>query len=433
MPGYIEDRWTKTGPVDPETKKAPRVRTDLWGKCKRYRVCGIPGVRKRSFERKADAETWKSKTQADMLRGEFVDHRDGSMTLASYVATEYWPTRTGDPATLQTMESRINNRIVAFLGSQPLNTIKAPQLRRYLADLNDQYSASTVIETWGTLSAILQSAVDDEKIPRNPCHAKTLKPPSKPERKARAWTGAQVAAVRSGLDAHLRVMVDLGIGAGLRQGEVLGLSIDDIGEDVIHVNRQVRVVRNRLVFAPPKGGKTRRVPLPKRLAEQIAAHTATFPPVTATLPWVNPAPPENEKQAAERRPQTHQLLVTGERRQGAMRRSVFNEGPWKRALVAAGFIPEPPKRERTEADKARRASGNIKYAASPENGFHALRHTFASIQLDARESVVAVSQWLGHADPSITLKIYAHMMPEADGRGREAMDAWFDANLNGSP
>jgi integrase len=45
--------------------------------------------------------------------------------------------------------------------------------------------------------------------------------------------------------------------------------------------------------------------------------------------------------------------------------------------------------------------------------------------LDARESVVAVSKWLGHSDPSITLKIYAHMMPEADGRGRAAMDAWF--------
>lgn len=66
-----------------------------------------------------------------------------------------------------------------------------------------------------------------------------------------------------------------------------------------------------------------------------------------------------------------------------------------------------------------------KYAAAPDDGIHALRHTFASVQLDARESVVAVSKRLGHADPSITLRIYAHMMPEADGRGRRAMDAWF--------
>jgi integrase len=39
---------------------------------------------------------------------------------------------------------------------------------------------------------------------------------------------------------------------------------------------------------------------------------------------------------------------------------------------------------------------------------------------------VAVSKWLGHADPSITLRIYAHMMPEADGRGRSAMQSWFE-------
>jgi integrase len=48
--------------------------------------------------------------------------------------------------------------------------------------------------------------------------------------------------------------------------------------------------------------------------------------------------------------------------------------------------------------------------------------------LDAREPIVAVSNWLGHADASITLRIYAHMLPEADGRGRAAMDAWFKAD-----
>jgi integrase len=188
----------------------------------------------------------------------------------------------------------------------------------------------------------------------------------------------------------------------------------------------VRIVRNRLVYSLPKGGKTRTVPLPKLLAERIAEHAERFPPLEVTLPWTDPAEPQNAKQAAERAPQTHRLLVTGERQQGAMRRGVFNDGPWKRALVAAGVIPAPPaKPERTPEERVRRARGNTKYAAAPEDGFHALRHTFASVQLDARESIVAVSKWLGHADPSITLKIYAHMMPEADGRGRAAMDAWF--------
>jgi integrase len=426
MPGYVEDRWTKSGPADPSTNKPTRVRTDLYGKCKRYRVCGIPGVRKRSFDRKADAEAWKAKVQAELLRGEFVDHRDGGISLADYVTREYWPTKTGDPGTLQTVKSLIDNRILPYIGGLHLNAIKVPQLRKYLADLNDVYGPASVIEAWGTLSSILQAAVDDERIPRNPCLAKTVRPPSKPERKARAWSRERVMAVREGLDDRFKVMVDLGVGAGLRQGEVLGLSIDDIGKEVIHVRRQVRVVRNRLVFSLPKGGKTRTVPLSKYLAEQIALHVERFPPVEVTLPWKDPAPPENDKQAAERAPQTHRLLISGERRQGALRRGVFNEGPWKRALVSAGVIPPPPPR----VPAPRRADGsrprpNTKHVAAPDDGFHALRHTFASVQLDARESVVSVSKWLGHSNPSITLSIYAHMMPEADGRGRAAMDAWF--------
>jgi len=428
VPGYVEDRWYKKGPPDPDDpkKKPTRVRTDLYEKCKRYRVCGIPGVRKRSFERKADAETWKAKVQTELLRGEFVDHRDGSVSLAQYIADDYWPTRTGDPGTLQTVKSRIDNRIVPYLGGLHLNSIKVPQLRKYLADLDDNYGASSTIEAWGTLSSILQAAVEDERIPRNPCLAKTVRPPSKPERKARAWSRARVMAVREGLDDRFKVMVDLGVGAGLRQGEVLGLAIDDIDGDVIHVRRQVRIVGSRLVFSLPKGGKTRTVPLPKYLAERISGHAERFPPVDVTLPWTNPAEPENGKQAAERAPQTHRLLVSGERQQGALRRSVFNEGPWKRALVSAGVIPPPqPRKPLPPRKDGGRHRPNTKHAAAPEEGFHALRHTFASVQLDARESVVSVSKWLGHSDPSITLKIYAHMMPEADGRGRAAMDAWF--------
>jgi integrase len=111
------------------------------------------------------------------------------------------------------------------------------------------------------------------------------------------------------------------------------------------------------------------------------------------------------------------LLVSGERG-GVLRRSVVNEGPWKRALVVAGVIPPPPPR-------VRGSRANTRHAAAPEDGFHALWHTFASVLRGARESIVSVSKRMGLADPAITLQIYAHMMPAADGRGRQALDTWF--------
>ena len=64
--------------------------------------------------------------------------------------------------TLQTIETRINNRILPFLGEQRLNAIKVPQLRKYLSEMSERYGAATIIESWGTLSSILQAAVDDE-------------------------------------------------------------------------------------------------------------------------------------------------------------------------------------------------------------------------------------------------------------------------------
>jgi hypothetical protein len=52
-----------------------------------------------------------------------------------------------------------------------------------------------------------------------------------------------------------------------------------------------------------------------------------------------------------------------------------------------------------------------------------LRHTYASMMLEAGESVVTLARWLGHFSPAITLGYYAHFMPEAGSKGRTAIDA----------
>ncbi|MFC5957205.1 tyrosine-type recombinase/integrase [Streptomyces pratens] len=55
--------------------------------------------------------------------------------------------------------------------------------------------------------------------------------------------------------------------------------------------------------------------------------------------------------------------------------------------------------------------------AAPKDGFHVLRHTYASIMLEAGESVVMWARWLGHSSPAVTLGYYAHFMPEAGSKG----------------
>jgi integrase len=62
------------------------------------------------------------------------------------------------------------------------------------------------------------------------------------------------------------------------------------------------------------------------------------------------------------------------------------------------------------------------------NGTHALRHFYASALLDGGESIRAVSEYLGHADPGFTLRVYTHLMPSSAERSRKAIDAVFAAD-----
>lgn len=40
--------------------------------------------------------------------------------------------------------------------------------------------------------------------------------------------------------------------------------------------------------------------------------------------------------------------------------------------------------------------------------------------LDAGENIKAVSEYMGHADPGLTLRVYSHLMPDSRERARRA-------------
>lgn len=118
-----------------------------------------------------------------------------------------------------------------------------------------------------------------------------------------------------------------------------------------------------------------------------------------TLPW--------EKPGGE--PVTFRLLVTTAAGR-ALHRSGFNTLCWHPAQEKAGITP---KRERGQ-----------KRAPAREDGMHALRHTAASAWLAAGVDIVSVAAWLGDT-VQVVLATYAHLMPDADERGRKAMNAFL--------
>lgn len=135
MAGYIEDRWL-TKKKDPVTGK--RARTARYGKGSRYRVAGIPGVRDKSFDVLEDAKAWLRRAGTDSERGEFVDPRDGSITLDDYV-TRFWQAGVrGAPGTVKRIDERVRLHIRPHLGTVSLRDITPAVLRGYIAALEGE-------------------------------------------------------------------------------------------------------------------------------------------------------------------------------------------------------------------------------------------------------------------------------------------------------
>lgn len=54
---------------------------------------------------------------------------------------------------------------------------------------------------------------------------------------------------------------------------------------------------------------------------------------------------------------------------------------------------------------------------------HTLRHYFASITLADGVNIKELAEYLGHADPDFTLRLYTHMLPSSHERARKAVHA----------
>lgn len=156
--------------------------------------------------------------------------------------------------------------------------------------------------------------------------------PSVVRRRVVPWPAEQVSAMHDALPERYRLIATLGSRLGLRQGEIFGLSPTDFTflAGTVEVQRQVRILAgNQLVFAPPKGRKSRSLPLPSSVAAEVNAHLAQFPPVRVSLPWLTP---ENVERVAL------PLLLTT-REGGALNRNYFNGTLWRSAQKRANVEP----------------------------------------------------------------------------------------------
>lgn len=402
--GHIQDRWFREVPDPDKPGKVKRIPADRHGVGKRYRARFFdPEGNERSLSfadgKYKVAQTWLAQQEVSVTLGTYVDPKAGKITVESF-ATPWLADLDIDELSRQNMEMRFRKRVFPYMGGKELGGVKGSTLRTWDRMLReDELSERYRYVLYGNVSAMFTAAVDDGLITKHPMAGKSVKPPKPGEKKIIPWLDEQVWNVRHALHERYKIVVDLAAALGLRQGECFGLAEDDIDfeRNVIKVRRQVKIVRYSPVFALPKYDKIREVPLPAPVGKALKEHMRRFPPVTVTLPW----------DTKLGKPTTVRLVVTSVTSK-AVRGSDFNREYWKPALKGAA----------------------MPYGAYV-NGMHELRHFFASTLLDGGESIKAVAEWLGHSDPSFTLKIYTHLMPSSASRTRSLIDSLYERATNG--
>ena len=230
---------------------------------------------------------------------------------------------------------------------------------------------------------ILELAVEDRRLPRNPCQG--VKAPRR-EHSPRAYlTHTQVEQLSQAVGDRYRLVVLLLCYTGLRYGEMAALRVEsfDMLRRRVNVRQSVTEVKGKLVWSSPKNHERRTVPFPKFLADDLAAQMAG----KARNNLVFTAP------------------EGGVLRLATFRTRTFNPSVTQLRLVDDGKVT-------TEF---------------PKPTIHDLRHTAASLAISAGANVKAVQTMLGHQSAALTLDTYADLLPDDLERVAEALDAAREA------
>jgi integrase len=290
-----------------------------------------------------------------------------------------------EPSTLRGYDLVLTAHALPAFGGRQLASLKTAHLQAWCNGILERgLSAKTASSYLTRLNVMLNRAVELNHIVRNP--RKGVKLPRVPRRDLTIVTPAQMKALLSAASgSRLEALLVLSLATGLRQGEALGLTWDRVNfdESEIHINKAAYYApgKNTYLKRPKTPGSVRTLLLPSTAMEALRRHRIrqAEEALAGGKAWTNPLG-----------------LVFCNRVGGFVDQSNLASSDFKRWLSAAGL---------------------------PHMRWHDLRHTAASMMLSRGVPVPVVTSMLGHADPSITLKLYSWAIPGDQKLAADAMEA----------
>ncbi len=224
----------------------------------RIRITGFPVISKQ-FDRLKDAQVFAKKTEADMLRGRFVDLRPAEQTTLRIIIGEYLLAETVLKRGAAEETLRLQKISRDGVADYALANLTAKAARDYRDRRLKQVSAATVIRELNLLAVVVKWAVRElaMSLPMNPFSSAYCPRPRQPAGRERRFVGDEetrlFAALAQCRNQNIPKAVRFLLLTACRRGEMLNLRWSNIDFDhsVVYLNAM-----------ETKTGKSRSVPLP---------------------------------------------------------------------------------------------------------------------------------------------------------------------------
>lgn len=332
----------------------------------------------KAFGRQSDAIRYATAMEADVFRGiRYADPRRGAISLRNFAENNYLPSQLHLRVnSADTYSSHLRVHIYPALGDRRIGTITRSDVQSFVTAVSAKLAPSTTETVYAVLRALMQAAVDHDPqiIVASPCTK--IKLPKIEAAVIEPLPAAAIVALHDAITPRYRVMVILGAGLGLREGEAFGLIVPRVD----FLRRRVQVVEQaqRGQLAPLKAPASRRtVPADDWVLNGVSAHLQRY----------GPGPSD--------------VIVTNAIGR-IVKRNSFGSC-WREAVSRAG-LPNGTR-------------------------FHDLRHFYASVLIAANLNPKVIQVRLGHASITETMDTYGHLFPDAEDLGRGTIDTALGSAL----
>lgn len=353
------------------------------------------------FPSEEAAKAARDEARVAARRGEYVDR--SRVTVADYLR-DWLKTHALEvkPKTRSGYAFNIERYVVPHIGGLRLQTLRPSTLSglyRQLLDTGGAGGKPLSPRSVEYVHAVLRKALNDavladQLLPSNPAlRAKRPKRTNSVEPWA-GWGADELATFLAVASKHrLHALFHLAAHTGARRGELLHLEWSDIDlgpSPSVRIRGSVGRVDGQRVSGSPKSGRSRIVSIDAGTSEVLRRHKAdqVRDEQIASGSWVVGDWVFRQQIGSPLHPDTPTGLM---------------------AKLLAGF--------NAEADVASRL---------PKVRFHDLRHIHATLLLRAGVPVHVVAARLGHADPAITLRVYAHVLGDQAVSAADAFAALLE-------